>query len=146
MKKEIAEHQTKETARLKQSAMNHKRQVARRQKMTVAQSDAELASIKRTMDSWDNSSAAAQKKYNDLFDEIKDNVWDYYESSPKSEAGIKAQQLYDKYKSTKTDASHDSMAYLNGCNDAILDALGYKYSSQNQAVNRDIIEKVWHWD
>ena len=146
VEKEIAEHQMKETARLKQSATNHKRQVARRQKMTVAQSDAELASIKRTMDNWSSSSTAAQKKYNDLFDEIKDNLWDYYESSPKSQAGAKAQRLYNKYKSTRADESNSSISYLNSCNDTILDALGYKYSSKNQAANRDIIEKVWHWD
>ena len=146
VEKEIANHQAKETARLKQSANNHKRQVARRQKMTVAQSDAELAAIKKTMDNWDTSSAAAQKKYSDLFNEISDNVWDWYESSPKSEGGAKAQQLYDKYKTALRDETQSTGNYLNDCNDTILDALGYKYSSKNQARNRKIIEEVWRWD
>lgn len=143
--KERAEWQAKEATRLKQSAANHKRQVARRSKMTVAQSDAELASIKRTLDNYNGSSAKAQKKYQDLFSEIQDNIWDWYEAEPKSENGKKAQVEYDAY--VKTFGTNISgLDHLDKCNDYVLADLGYKYSPKNQQTNRNIIEEVWCWD
>ncbi len=144
---ESAAYQVKEAARLKASATNHKRQVARRKKMTVAQSDAELARIKKTMDNWESSSPTAQKQYESLFYEINDNVWDWYNSTPKSDAGVKAQKEYDAYKKAMLASNHaSSQKHLAVCNDTILDALGYQRSSTNHQRNRDIIEEVYRWD
>ena len=143
--KEFAEYQAQEAARLKQSAANHKRQVARRSKMTVAQSDAELSSIKRTLDNYNGSSAKAQKKYQDLFSEIQDNIWDWYEDAPKSENGKKAQIEWDAYMEHLRSGTSTG-DHIAKCNDYVLADLGYKYSPKNHQTNRNIIEEVWRWD
>lgn len=137
--KAYADEQAKEAARLKQSATNHKRQVMRRQKMTVAQSDAELARLKITGENFDRSSKKAQKQYNDMYTEIWDNIYDWYNDEPKSDAGVKAQQEYKAYKK-----DHD-YNHVDTCSDLVLNALGYKYSAKNQSTNRDIIEGFWRW-